>query len=185
MKTPTWWVSPRPYQFVIAGCLQFLLLTTIAMFFYPGSTTGNDNTTRYIFSQNFFSDLGVTTTYNGQSNTIGAILFFIALATAGIAIITFFLALPHLFQNRNHWRWLTILGSLAGIISGLGYIGVALTPADLFLNLHINAVRTAFVFFFFAVLCYLPPLWQNPSFPRFYAYIFATFALALITYIWL
>ena len=54
MKSWREWV----YAAVMVGCIQFVVLTVIAMVFYPGGTHGDPTTKGYSFFRNFFSDLG-------------------------------------------------------------------------------------------------------------------------------
>jgi hypothetical membrane protein len=49
----------------LAGCIQFVLLTIIAMLAYPGGMHPAIASTGYNFFENFFSDLGGTATPTG------------------------------------------------------------------------------------------------------------------------
>src|SRR5687768_7559185 len=113
--------SWRWYAYLIAliGCGQFILLTVLAMLFYAGGTAADSTTEGYTFTQNFFSDLGITETYSGAANPISAALFLIALTVAGLSLIGYFLAFPHFFQQERNGRLLSKAGSLFGVITGL------------------------------------------------------------------
>ena len=97
MTTRNW----RQYIFLatIVGCIQFVLLTFIAMLFYPGGTHDNPAAKGYSFFNNFFSDLGLTVTPSGETTTISFTLFTLSLTLAGLAIILFFTASTALFKN--------------------------------------------------------------------------------------
>ena len=48
-----------------SSLLLFILLNLIAMYLYPGNTYHNHLTNKYIFTQNFLSDLGRTQVFSG------------------------------------------------------------------------------------------------------------------------
>lgn len=64
-----------PYQFVIFAAIQFVALTVIAMFIYPGGTGSDPSLESYDFFRNFFSSLGLTVAPDGEPNWVSAILF--------------------------------------------------------------------------------------------------------------
>jgi hypothetical protein len=92
----------RRWAFVLAmaGCVQFIVLTTVAMFYYPGGTYTNHDAVGYSFWYNFFSDLGRRATFSGASNTVSHILFVTALCFAALVLAMAFAALPRLFTKR-------------------------------------------------------------------------------------
>ena len=53
----------------------FILFNALGMFFYPGGTINNPDQIGYAFTQNFFSDLGNSISYSGESNLISFLLF--------------------------------------------------------------------------------------------------------------
>jgi hypothetical membrane protein len=173
----------RVFLLAMAGCVQFLLLSTVAMFFYPGGTYSDEGTTGYVFTQNFFSDLGRTAAHNGDSNTVSMVLFIVALSLAGLSLITFFLAVPpHFAENRTAKR-LSIIGSVVGVISGIGFIGIAAVPADVNQTLHTDFVYVAFTGFLFVVFCYSTAILKSRTYPRAYAYAYFAFAIILALYL--
>ena len=176
----TWWHSKKPFQWVVVASTQFILLTFIAMRFYPGGIVGDPTTVGYAFFRNFFSDLGMTVAHNGASNWLSAALFFIALSGAGLGIIMLFLRLPRVFGYWYCW-----VGSLFGIVAGLSFIGVALTPANLLLMAHAGFVYAAFLSFFGAALIYTVAILRSADYPKRYAAVFGFFTLLLAIYIWL
>ena len=46
------------------GPIQFIVLSTVAMFYYGGGTAWNHDALGYTFWQNFLSDLGRTVSYS-------------------------------------------------------------------------------------------------------------------------
>ena len=81
----------------IIGSVSYIVLTSIAMFFYGGGTEVNPGTTGFSLFENYFGDLIIAIAHNGSDNTIssilsktGSILFGILLIPAGIASYQFF-----------------------------------------------------------------------------------------------
>jgi hypothetical membrane protein len=172
-------------RLAIIACIQFLILTLVAMLVYAGGTAADPKAPRYQFFGNFFSDLGRTVAHNGEPNTFSAALFFVALSGAGLALVLFFFALPATCRGRKVTRWLSILGSIAGTVSGLSFVGVALTPSDVAGAAHTTFVYYAFVSFLVAVVLYLIAVSLVPDYPRIFAAVFAAFGAILAAYVWL
>jgi hypothetical membrane protein len=177
----TW--RQRAFSWVMVACLQFLVLSVVAMLLYPGGTVADPMTSRYSFFQNFFSDLGRTVSPRGQPNTAAAILFATALALAGAGLALFFLASSALFARPRWGRLLSRLGSAFGVLSGLCFVGVALTPADVVLEAHRWFVLTAFRAFLPAVICYTLAVLVNRCYPSRFAFVYLGFAALLAAYL--
>ena len=180
-------VSPaqRPFLITLICCVQFVLVTFVAMLLYPGGTAVDSTTTGYTFINNFFSDLGMTVAHNEQTNMFSAVLFFLSLTIAGIGLITYFVAIPNYFKVTRGQRTLSLIGSFFGVLSGLAYIGIAFTPANLALQAHIFFVQAAFGTFLVAVLFYIPAVFFNGEISNAYTVAYAIFAICLSAYLWL
>ena len=170
------------FSLVMVGCVLFVVLTLVAMLFYQGSTVNDPTTRGYVFTENFFSDLGRTQTRLGVPNTVSAALFFIALAAAGSGLVLFFLAFPQFFWQNPTGRLLSLLGSALGIGAGICFVGVAFTPANLLLKPHGQFVLWAFRLFPLAVACYIPALFSQRTYPRRYAWALTAFCAVLVGY---
>ena len=121
----------------VLGLVQFLLFSTVAMFFYSGGTSWNNLAEGYTFWHNVMSDLGRTVSYSGSSNTVSSTIFNSSLMIFGVSIIIIYLNMSKSFLlSKNIVFYIKIIG----IISGLGMIGVALTPDDILSDEHILAV---------------------------------------------
>jgi hypothetical protein len=173
----------RIFDLIVGGCIFFVVLTAIAMFFYPGGTASDPTTRGYSFFTNFFSDLGRTQARNGQPNPIAVPLFFIALSGAGVALIAFFVAFARFFTRTRLDRALTMLGTLVGIIAGLCFIGIAFVPANLNSALHTRLVYGAFEAFTVATIFYFAVLLRARVYPKRFAAIFGAFAILLLLYL--
>lgn len=175
----------RWFGWVMLGCILFLILTTVAMFLYPGGTRSDPATSGYQFFANVLSDLGITVALDGSPNTPCAALFFSALVLGGLAVILFFLKMAQFFRQPRSARVLSWIGSSVGVVSGLAYLGIAFAPANLFLDVHILFVQLAFLCFFLAVLLYMVAILVTESYPNLYATVLAGFAVILAVYLWL
>ncbi|MFC1922997.1 hypothetical protein ACFLY4_06880 [Chloroflexota bacterium] len=173
------------FSFIMAACFLFLVLTSLAMVYYPGGTRSTPETKGYLFFENFFSELGLSRTYTGGPNNVSFLLFTAALALAGLALTLYFIISPSLFWDSRITRVLSLFGTFFGIISGLSFIGVAFTPADLYLEPHQLFVQLAFTTFFVAVVFYALAILLNRSYPNLYALVNITFGALLGAYIWL
>lgn len=173
----------RVFELVAAGCVLFVVLTALAMLVYPGGTITDPTTRGYSFFTNFFSDLGRTETRGGHPNLLAAALFFIALTGAGTALIAFFLAFAGFFTRTRFDRVLAWLGTFAGVIAGVCFIGVAFTPANLASALHNQFVFAAFEAFTAATIVYFILLLRAPDYPKRYAAVFGVFAILLVLYL--
>lgn len=132
-------------DWLIVVAVVFLLLTTAAMLFYPGSTNYTNRTTHYSFSQNFFSDLGATRVYNERLNVVSNVLFMIALALVGTGIMLFGLN-ASLFTEEAEPTATGKAALVASLVSGAGFIAVAAVPWNVSLKAHEIAVQVAFGF---------------------------------------
>jgi len=170
------------YILSILGCLQFVVLTSIAMLFYKGGTYIDPSPLGYIFWQNYFSDLGRTVAHSGIPNTTSFVLFTIALSLWGITQIPFYISFPTLFKNYPKLRKIWISGSILGIISGISYVGIAFTPSDITGSLHELFVVIGFSFVFFSIILYSYVIFKNDNYPNFYAIILTISAFILSVY---
>jgi hypothetical membrane protein len=129
----------------VFGVVQFLLLTFLAAFFYPGG---------YDYLGYYFSDLGAAIAINGVPNPISAILFSVALTIVAIALIPFWLILRSIFEESRLGGVLSTLGSILGLTSSPFIIGVALFPIDTQLDTHILATLIFFSLFVLSTIFY-------------------------------
>jgi len=173
--------SNRIFDLVLIGCGLFVLLTIIAMFFYPGGTMVDASTVGYSFFHNFFSELGFLNAH-GHLNPVSVTLFIPALTLAGLGLGAFFLAFPRFFQGEQAARLLSNIGSLLGLLSAVCFIAIAFIPGDVNLDLHIEFVMWAFRLFPAAVLLYTVAMFRV-GYPRRYAWVFVGFFILLVAYL--
>jgi hypothetical membrane protein len=134
----------RRAEVMIAASLLFAVLTVAAMLAYPGGAKFDHTSGGYLFFQNFFSDLGATKTYSGRSNTTSHVLFIIALVGVGLAMIGFSTTWRTIVSRRGAGRDFGRVSQATAILSGIGFIGIAVTPWDKVLDAHNAFVKLAF-----------------------------------------
>lgn len=173
----------QAFSLVAFGCVQFVILTFLAMLFYPGGTLGDPSARGYSFFTNFFSELGMTRTHAGGPNTVSFVLFWVALTLAGAGLVLFSLAFRGFFIATRSGRVLSTIGTLFGVVSGLCFIGVAFTPANRLLRPHSQFVLWAFQAFPVAALCYGLAILLHKGYPKRFALVFLALALLLTLYI--
>lgn len=177
------------YKGVMVTLASFVILTTVAMVLYKGGNVFDKTAVSYVFTQNFFSDLGMSISYLGEPKLLVMVLFIIALSGVGLGLIGYSVASPIFFKQTavlqtSVCHWLARIGSFFGVLSGLSYIGVALTPSNLYLDQHQLFVLMAFGGFAITAVFYTLAILFTPTYPNQYAYAYSFFAVALLFYVW-
>ena len=160
----------------------FIALNTIAMLLYPGSTFLDYSTVGYSFTHNFLSDLGRTHTFSDDNNFFSSQLFNISLILAGTIFALFYINLQKVF-NAIKEKKLSLIGSIFGVLGGLCLIGVGMTPADLYLDLHVFCANWLFRFMFVASFFYTVVIFRHPAFENKYAGGYLIFTFSILLYI--
>jgi len=161
----------------------FVILQIIGMIVYPGGTIHDESAVRYSLSNNFFSDLGLYTAYNGEPNYLSMSLFIISLTLVGITFIFYYLTLPQLYQEDSVNFKLSILGTLFAFGGSIGLIGTALTPADLELDMHVFFANGIFQCFMITALCYTIVISRSNIFEKKYAWGYGIFFILIALYV--
>jgi hypothetical protein len=183
-KKRNWPWEYGAFKLAIYGGIQFFVLTIIAMFLYAGGNYLKPEAGGYNFFNNFFSDLGRTVSYAGESNTASLILWTVAMGFGGLTLGLFFVAsIRYCRQSRSLVP--SILSGFFGLIAGASFIGVAFTPADVALESHVIFVQTAFLSFLVASIFYIPTIVLHHQLPNRYTLIFIVFTIILGSYVWL
>jgi hypothetical membrane protein len=123
--------------------IYFVIVNTIAIYLFPGGSLYDPTLTSYSFSENFFSDLGVYETVSGEQNFLSCFLFNSTLVMMGFACLSFILV-PRLFKDNKVSYVCATIGSYIAMLSGLSFLGVGLTPADLYFHEHVFFVIVGF-----------------------------------------
>lgn len=131
---------------LISAALLFVLLTTIAMVFYPGSRSLLHTSPHYSFTMNFFSDLGATRTTASHINVISSVLFMTALAGIGLGVSAFSFNSLVVWSRKHRFVLPSRISVPVAMVSGLGFIGIAVFPCNMSVALHTTCVLIAFSF---------------------------------------
>ena len=142
--------------------IYFVIVNSIAIYLFPGGSLYDSSLTTYSFSENFFSDLGVYETIRGEQNFFACFLFNSTLVMMGFACLSF-LFVPRLFKGNKASYICATIGSYIAILSGLSFLGVGLTPADLYFHEHVFFVIVGFRsmvpgLFFLTIAFFLSPV---------------------------
>jgi len=160
----------------------FIFFNIIAILCYPGSTYHDHLSPGYSFMKNFLSDLGRTISFSGEINFLSSQLFNTSLILAGGIFTVFYFHVRKVFSVEN-LQIPTFVGSSFGILGGFSLIGVGLTPADLFLDLHVICATWLFRFFFIASLCFSWVIFRHTKFDNKYALGYIVFTISILLYI--
>src|SRR5512141_425323 len=114
------------------------------MVLYAGGTWFDPATAHYQFTGNFLSDLGMTHAFSGRANYAASVVFGIALASVGGALIAFVWTWREFAFERRRAVVAGYAAAVLGTLSGLAFVGVAVTPFDLALWAHNTLVIAAF-----------------------------------------
>ena len=184
MKNNGFWITEYlAYHLPWLGSIAFIILNVAAMIIYPGGTYQNSELEYYVFTQNYFSDLGRTLTMGNGSNFYSSFLFNNGLFLIGILTCLFYYYLPNLFTKNRKAHFVSIIGSIIAFTSGISFVGIALTPSNLYLDEHMFFVRWAFRSFLLVAIFYTAAIYQSREWQNRYAVIYIIFAIVLFGYV--
>ena len=132
----------------------YVLAVVLAMFLYPGGNHIELDQVGYSLHKNFLSELGFHKTMSGDINFLSSFFWNSAmymLLLQGIA----FLFIPSLFKENKYAYIFAVLGSLFMFPAAVFFVGVALTPGDIFFEKHIFTTTTAFNLYTIAIFFYV------------------------------
>jgi len=157
------------------GGIGFIIITLIAMIFYPGG---------YSFFGNYFSDLG-TFYVDGIPNPVSRVLFIIACTWAGLSLILFWIPLITLFKQDKKTKIISSIGSVLGLISSPFLILLSVYGYDLFPSEHFYTTMLYFLFFALAILVYTLAILINKEYPhrKLSGIVSSVFSIILIFYV--
>ena len=107
---------------------------------------------------------------------------FVGFVGHGLIFVGFYLHVGKVFYAANI-RTLAFIGSFFGVLGGFSLAGVGLTPADIYLDLHIICANWLFRFFFVASLFYSMVIFRHSKFENKYAMGYLVFTFSILLYI--
>ena len=159
------------------------LLAVAAMSRYPGGTLLDHSTGSYSFFNNFLSDLGMTVAYSGQRNRVGAILFILSLSVVVTGLGACLIGLVGLYSEAPRPRRFARAAAGVGLLVCGAFIGVALTPEDRMMGVHVSLTLLAFRAFPVASLLLVFASLASSTFPRRMAIAWALLTVMLVAYV--
>src|SRR5437868_12238623 len=120
------------------------LLAIVAIVRYPGGTMLDHSTPGYSFFHNFLSDLGMTVAHDGRPNALGATLFVLSLCIVVAGVGGCLVGLVRLYAASPRSRTFALAAGAIGLLVCASFIGVALTPENRMLGLHVKFTLFAF-----------------------------------------
>ena len=182
MRLYSWRQISLSFTVLVFGL--FFPLNIVAMILYPGSIKLDPTTVGYSFTHNFFSDLGRTMTYSGESNFSSSGVFLLSLVLVGLGLISFCFTATSLLQKNRTSATLGKLGLLAGIVSVISIPGIGFTPHNLYPETHTYFTETGFRSFLVLMLLYTGAIWKNENgIPKKIATTMIGFAVLVAIYI--
>lgn len=170
------------YILLMISVILFLILSSIAMYFYPGGTNADDGTSGYDLFLNYYSDLGRTIAFNGERNQVSFWLFNISIIIFGISSAVYFVALREFFQDSIKEQKYSKLGTMMGVVSGCCLSCVGFLPDDILHDIHVNLTVLGFALAFFTALAYIAAISFSERVPKEMARVFMIFIVAFVVY---
>jgi len=145
--------KPLGPKLLLYSSAQFVVLSFGAMLFYPGGAMYQPGARRYLFFENFFSDLGATVTRRSQSNLAAMILFAVGLTSVGIGLGLASPTWKRVIARKNRMMFFGHAAEVLSLLAAICYVGIAVTPWNLMLGLHMFFVQGAFTLLLGFVVC--------------------------------
>jgi hypothetical protein len=161
----------------LVGVVQYLVVTTVLMQYYPGGNIMDRGAESFSFLQNFMSDLGRTTNFGRQDNPT-APFYAATLAIAGICSALFFIALTSFFSYFTRAP-VIYLCLLCGVLAGIGYVGIAMHPLNSAYRMHVTYVQMSFIAFWLMTVCCAYAIYRVPAFSNAIGHMLLLFACIL------
>lgn len=164
-----------------AGCAT--LLSGVAVLRYPGGSRHDRLADGYSITHNFLSDLGMTVAYSGKTNTLSALLFVVSLTAVVLGLAGTLVGFIRLHSRAAIARRLAHAAAAIGLFVCAALIGVALTPENRALSLHVHLTEMAFRALPAVPLLLATASLHDDGVPRRLGLVWALFALVLLGYL--
>ena len=163
----------------------FLFLQVLGMFNYPGGTIWNEETTKYVFTKNYFSDLGRYQAHNGEPNYLSMIFFSLSLCLVSLTFIVHYVSVLRFFKNdyKRYNNIMALVGTIFSFLGAICLIGTALTPSDLVLDPHVFYANNIFHSFLVTSLMYTIVIYRSELIQNKYSAGYAIFFLSILSYV--
>lgn len=170
----------------ICSFYAFWALLLIAIICYPGTNYLDDSAIGYDMTKNFLSDLGRTLNRLGEPNFYSSTAFTIATIMVCIGLTSYSIIFPHIVNRDGPSFHFARGGSIAGIISGISFMGIGLTPFNYYPQWHEFFVHLGFRMFLLFMVCQSIAIVLNKvGLSKNSVWVYLTFGLVLLFYIFL
>ncbi len=150
---------------------------------YPGGTALDRASHGYSLTHNFLSDLGMTVAYDGQPNRLGALLFVLSLCVVVLGLGGCLLGFVRLYSRpAASLRWARAAGAV-GFLVCAAFVGVAVTPENEAMTLHVGFTLFAFRVFPLASCFLAIASLRSKACPRRVTIAWAALTLVLVWYV--
>ena len=168
------------------------MLTAVAIAFaavsialYPGGTYRDHSVQGYSPFQNFLSDLGMTVAYNGGANRLGAACFIASLVLLVVGLGGCVVGFYRQYSSDPKARRLARAAALVALLVCLSFVGVAATPENLVMGLHVQLTFFAFRTFLVSAILFTLAAAAYPRAPRRVTVAWSGLTVALAVYVWI
>ncbi|GAG80543.1 unnamed protein product, partial [marine sediment metagenome] len=118
-----------------------------------------------------------------QFNLVSSIIYNSSLFFMGALLIPYFIVVSYEFKGLKEARWFSAAGSVAGLFLSIMLIGASLTPADLFLDIHLMFGMLAFFVGLPLAILFCVAIVTNKEYPNIYAIVYAVLGVVLFIFI--
>jgi hypothetical protein len=160
-----------------------VVLAIVSMIRYPGGTTLDPSPHGYSVWQNFLSDLGMTVAYDHRPNRLGAALFGVSLVLLVLALGGCLFGLVRLYSASHRARRFARAAAAVGLLVCAAFVGVAVTPENRVMGLHLSATLLAFRTFPVLSFLFLLATISSGVFPRRVAVAWGALTVVLAVYV--
>lgn len=140
----TWHVTTRLFTRARWSAALAATLGVVAMLLYPGGTALDRTSHHYSLTQNFLSDLGMMAAWDGAPNRVGAPLFVASLVALVVGLGGALVGFVQLYSTSRRSSVLARAALAVGLLVSAAFVGVALTPEDRMMGLHVKFTLFAF-----------------------------------------
>jgi len=134
--------------------IYYVIAVVIAMLLYPGGNHIELDQIGYSLHKNFLSELGFHKTMSGDLNFFSSFFWNTAMYMILLQGVSF-LFIPKLFSENKVSFIFACLGTLFMFPACIFFVGVALTPGDIYFEAHIFTTTAAFNLYTLAILFYV------------------------------
>jgi hypothetical membrane protein len=158
-------------------------LTIGSMLRYPGGTALDPASRGYSLWRNFLSDLGMTVAWDRRPNALGAALFVASLGILVLGLGGCLVGVVRVYSTSNSARRFARAAAAVGLLVCAAFVGVAVTPENRVMSLHVGV--TLFAFRAFPILSFLllVATLRSGVFPRGVSIAWAALTAVLTAYV--